>query len=93
MDIRHEPQNNRFVAEVDGNEAVLEYVDRGGGVLDYRHTFTPPALRGQGIAKHVVVFALEHARSHELKIIPTCPYVAKIIAEQDQYQSLVAARG
>lgn len=90
MDIRHDPENNRFVAEIEGAEAVLEYWERAGGVLDYRHTFTPPPLRGQGIAKAVVLFALDHAREQGIKIIPTCPYVAKVVRENPGYADLVA---
>lgn len=90
MKIRHEPEKQRFVADLDGDEAVLEYAVRDDGGLDYRHTFTPPPLRGQGIARDVVLFGLEHARENGLKIIPTCPYVAKIVRENPEYADLVA---
>lgn len=88
MDIRHEPAKRRFVAAVDGSEAVLEYVERGDQVLDYRHTFTPPALRGQGVAKELVLFGLDYALSHGIKVIPTCPYVAKVIGENPRYREI-----
>ena len=92
MEIRHEPEKRRFVAEVEGSEAVLEYVGQGSRVLDYRHTFTPPALRGRGIAKDLVLFALDYARSNGIKVIPTCPYVAKVIRENPGYAALAAER-
>lgn len=88
LEIRHEPAKRRFVAEVDGSQAVLEYVERGEHVLDYLHTFTPPALRGQGIAKDVVLFGLDYALSHGIKVIPTCPYVAKVIRENPRYREV-----
>jgi len=90
MDIRHEPERNRFVAGIEGTEAVLEYIEQADGVLDYRRTFTPPPLRGQGIAKAVVLFALDYAREQSVKITPTCPYVAKVIRENQAYSDLVA---
>ena len=90
MDLRHEPERRRFVAELADGEAVLEYAERPGQVLDYRHTFTPPALRGRGIAKELVLFALEHAREHGIKVIASCPYVAKVIQENPQYADLLA---
>ncbi|HSG64262.1 MAG TPA: GNAT family N-acetyltransferase [Gammaproteobacteria bacterium] len=90
MDLRHDPERHRFVAKLPGGEAELEYTERGA-VLDYRHTFTPPALRGQGIARALVLFALEHAREHGIKIVPSCPYVAKVVADNPQYADLVAA--
>jgi predicted GNAT family acetyltransferase len=90
MKIRHEPERRRFVAELAGSEAVLEYLDRGQDVLDYRHTFTPPELRGQGIAKDLVIFALDYARANGITVIPTCPYVAKVISNNPDYQDLAA---
>ena len=90
MDIRHEPEKRRFVAEVEGSEAVLEYVERGDQALDYRHTFTPPALRGRGIAKDLVLFALDYARNSRIKVVPTCPYVAKVMRENPAYEALAA---
>lgn len=69
---------------------MLDYAVRDGGVLDYRRTFTPPPLRGQGIAREVVLFGLDYARDNGIKIIPTCPYVAKIIRENPSYADLVA---
>lgn len=90
MRIRHEPQNRRFVADIEGEEATLEYAVLADGALDYRHTFTPPPLRGQGIAKAVVLFGLDHARDNGIKIVPTCPYVAKVIRENPAYADVVA---
>jgi len=90
MDISHEPERRRFVARIDGEEAVLEYAERGDGILDYRHTYTPPALRGQGVARQIVLFALEYAREQQLHVIPTCPFVAKIVREHPVYAPLIA---
>lgn len=90
MKLRHEPENARFVADIDGAEATLDYTVRADGVLDYRRTFTPPPLRGQGIAKAVVLFGLDYARDHGAKIVPTCPYVEKVIRENPRYADLVA---
>lgn len=90
MEIRHEPERRRFVAKLEGAEAVLEYVERPGRVLDLRHTFTPPSWRGQGIAKELVQFALRYARANGVTVIPTCPYVAKVIRENPDFATLVA---
>ena len=90
MKIRHDPENGRFVADIGGEEATLEYTVRADDVLDYRRTFTPPPLRGQGIAKAVVLFGLDYARDNGIKIIPTCPYVAKVIRENPDYEAVVA---
>ena len=90
MDIVHEPERHRFVAKIAGGEALLEYNERPGSVLVYRHTYTPPRLRGRGIAGSVVRFALDHARAHGKTIVPSCSYVARFIDENPQYADLVA---
>ena len=87
---QEEPILIRVAITIDGDEATLEYTVRDEGVLDYRRTFTPPPLRGQGIAKAVVLFGLDYARANGLKIVPTCPYVEKVIRENPRYADLVA---
>ena len=89
MILHHEPDRHRFVAVLDDEEGVLEYRPAGDGVLDYYHTYVPQSLRGRGIAGRLVAFALEHAREHRLKVVPSCPFVAKIIAADAAYQGLV----
>lgn len=77
-DIIHEPQNNRFILRLDGHEqaAFITYTPiDGGGVYDVDHTFTPPAMRGKGVAGKLVRKVISFARENELKIIPTCSYV------------------
>ncbi|HET8697747.1 MAG TPA: GNAT family N-acetyltransferase, partial [Gammaproteobacteria bacterium] len=57
--------------------------------LDYRHTFVPPPLRGQGIASRLVRFALDHALEHRLTVIPSCPFVAAYIKGHPRYRPLL----
>lgn len=90
MDIRHEPERQRFVAETNGGGGVLEYRGPAGGVIDYHHTFVPPELRGRGIAGELVEFALGYARDQGLKVRPTCPFVRRIVDSKPEYAALRA---
>lgn len=90
MEIRHDAPRQRFVTEVDGHEGVLDYRRLADGTLDYRHTFVPPALRGRGVGARLVLHALDHARAQGVKIVPTCPFVERVIAEHPGYEDLVA---
>jgi predicted GNAT family acetyltransferase len=87
---RHEPENRRFVAVLDGAEGILEYRSAGDGVLDYFHTYVPPELRGQGIAGELVNVALTYAREHGFNVLPTCPFVARVIDSNPAYADLRA---
>jgi predicted GNAT family acetyltransferase len=78
----------RFEAQVDGNVAFLQY-HYSKGSLVFTHTEVPPALEGQGLAGKLARTALEYAQSHQLTVIPLCPFVASYIRKHPEYQSLV----
>jgi len=84
----HEKENERFVIYVDGNEVYVEYKMRNNE-MDLNHTYTDPALRGKGMAAHVVRAALEFAKINNLKVIPTCSYVQSFIEKNKEYKELV----
>lgn len=76
-------QENRFVLPVDGDEVVLKYRMLADDHVDFTSTFTPPPLRGRGLARIVVTHGLNWAESKGLKINATCWYVAKLLAERE----------
>ncbi|HSW54028.1 MAG TPA: GNAT family N-acetyltransferase [Ignavibacteriaceae bacterium] len=84
----HEKENERFVIYTEGNEVYVEYKMRNNKV-DLNHTFTHSALRGKGLAAHVVRAALEFAKENNLKVIPTCSYVRAFLAKNDKYKELL----
>lgn len=93
MNIRHDERIGRFVADIRGDEAVLDYTRIGDNILDYRHTFVPPEHRGHGIAGRLVRHALNYARDNQFSVIPSCPFVADLIRRNPEYQTLVAGNG
>jgi predicted GNAT family acetyltransferase len=89
LDIHHEPAAHRFVARIGDAEAVLEYDTVDAHTLDYHHTFVPPALRGGGIASQLAAFALRYAREHGIKVLPTCPFVARYLSRHPEFHALL----
>ena len=75
MNVRHDIQHSRFVLPVSGGEAKLVYALVGDDAIDLQHTEVPPSDRNQGIADALVRAALAYAREHELRVVPSCPYV------------------
>ncbi|KAB1206150.1 hypothetical protein CJ030_MR7G014295 [Morella rubra] len=58
-------------------KAYIQYVLRDEGkVMDLVHTFVPSSKRGLGLASHLCVAALNHAKSRSVSIRPTCSYVS-----------------
>lgn len=88
-EVRHEPAAARFVAEIDGHLAHVDYVLTGDR-MTFTHTFVPPELRGRGLAGQLIRPALAHARAHRLRVIPSCSYVAAFIANHPEFSDLLA---
>lgn len=88
-EIKQETRNKRFVSYIESYEAVVEYSLKNN-VIDLYRTFTPPKLRGKGIAGKIVRFALEYAKDNNLKVIPTCSYVKGYIDQHENYKVLLA---
>ena len=59
-DIRHDAASQRFLTEVDGHAAYVEY-ERCDGVMAITHTIVPAAIGGRGIAAALVRVAVGHA--------------------------------
>jgi len=70
---------HRFVIKTKAGEAELTLAKvrakNGHDVFNANHTFTPPALRGQGVAGKLYVAMVADAKLEGYKIIPGCPYI------------------
>ena len=74
--------------ETRDGEAFLEYrlvvqprtsSGRGGAspaAMDMVHTYVPGSKRGRGLAARLCDAAFAHARSHSMRVIPTCSYIS-----------------
>ena len=91
----HEPDTTRFVPEHDAarqrfvvhhpaGDSVLSYQRPQADVIDLRHTVVFPKERGKGTGESLVRAALAFAREQRLRVIPTCPYVAEVLAEHPE---------
>ncbi|MBF9254455.1 N-acetyltransferase [Pontibacter sp. 172403-2] len=87
--IKHDAEDLRFYAELDGEEAELTYTYTEDDVLDMDHTFVPPSQRGKGIADQLVKAGLEFAKSQDFKIVASCPVVEAYVQRHPEYQDLV----
>jgi uncharacterized protein len=90
LTIRHEPAARRFMADVEGATAFISYRAAPGPVLDFNHTYVPPAARGSGIASQLAAHALTFARNGGYRVVPSCPFVAAYIDRHPEYRDLLA---
>lgn len=77
MDVKKQetPQGLRFVIKTEAGEAELTLARAGDGVFNANHTFTPTALRGQGVAGKLYDAMVADAKESGYKIIPSCPFI------------------
>ena len=88
VEIRHEPERARFIAEAEGTRSYVRYVlDRD--VLDLTSTFVDPAVRGRYVGEKLVKAALDYARENGFRVIPTCWFVETVVKRHKQYQPLL----
>ncbi len=93
ISIGHDFNNDggRYWAEVRGGSAELTYKNRGDGVVVIDHTYVPPESRGKNVALRLVEHAVADARARNLKIVPQCPYVAKLFERRADLAELRAS--
>ncbi len=82
--VEHNVQQQCFSAVIDGYKAVLEYHAVGADAIDMHHTFVPNELRGKGVAAVLAKEALAYAKEQQLKVIPSCSYIAVYLQRHPQ---------
>ena len=75
----HQPDQQRFILQANGDEAVLEYRLLPDDGIDFTYTFVPEALRGQGIAEKLVRTGLAWAREQGYEMQASCWYVRRFL--------------
>ena len=86
---QHDEQDRLFVAEVEGHQATVAYAPAEDGVLDFVSTYVPHVLRNRNIGTQVVRYALEWARDHDLKVIPSCWFVGSVVERYPEYKAIL----
>lgn len=86
--ISHDAEAGRFELRLEDGTAFVDYELRDA-VMDLRSTWVPDTHRNRGVGERVVVAALEHARTHGYRVVPTCPFVPWVLDRNPEYADLV----
>ena len=84
VQVEHNLQKQCFSVLIDGYQGLLEYRTVDEQTLDFHHTFVPDELRGKGIASILAKAAFSYAKDHQLKVIPSCSYIATYMQRHPQ---------
>ncbi|WP_185984329.1 GNAT family N-acetyltransferase [Aureimonas mangrovi] len=89
MEFKHDDRGRAglFTAGEGEDKAELSYSPAGlQDALVFDHTYVPEHMRGQGVAEKLVDFAVDYARSKNMKVVPACSYVRTLFQRHpDKY--------
>ena len=89
METRNEPENDRYVVEVDGVIAGFTVYHVRVGRYFFVHTQIETSFTGQGLGSVLARYALDDVRAKGGTIIPICPFIAGYVDRHPEYQSLI----
>lgn len=92
LKVVHNPEQNRFEVELEGQLAKLDYLVDGDSII-MTHVGVPYEFRGHGVAGVITKAGLEYAKAKSLRVIPMCSYVAAYIRRNPQYAELTKYQG
>lgn len=89
LEVENNKSKNQFEASLDGKTALIRYRTEADGTLNLFHTEVPDEFEGRGVGSHLVKAALEQIKADNVKINPSCPFVAAFVKRHSEYQNLV----
>jgi len=93
MVIQHKLVGNKGMFYVGQDGAILAemvYTKPSEDKMIIEHTEVDESLGGKGVGLQLVQTAVEYARTHNLKIIPLCPFAKKVFDKKPEYQDVLA---
>ncbi len=79
ISIEHDRDKRRFKAMHSGQEVGYLTYDLGDHMLNITHTVVTPVMRGQGIAKQLVLECKSFADSESLTVKSDCSYASSVL--------------
>ena len=93
MTVKHNENNDngKFYLDNDGKEiGEMTYIIIEKNIMDINHTLIEEEHRGKNLGLELVEAGVKYAREHQLKILPTCPFVHKVFQENKNYSDVVS---
>ena len=80
-----------FYVENNGNiMAEMVYSMPSAEKMIIEHTEVSEELKGQNVGYQLVHTAVEYARTHNIKIIPLCPFAHAVFKKKPEYADVLA---
>ena len=88
LEIRDNPDRNRYELPVEGDVAVVTY-NLSPPNLMITETLVPEALEGRGLASQLARFVLADAKARQLVILPVCPFFSGYLQKHPEHAEVV----
>ena len=92
MNIHHTQNETKGFYTAESNAAEAErmtYSRAGANRIIIDHTEVHPDFNGQGVGKKLVMAAVEHARSNNLRILPLCPFARSVFDRTEEIRDVL----
>lgn len=92
MSIQHfEKEHKGNFNFMDGNRLAgqMTYSKADPDKIIIEHTEVNPEYNGKGVGKALVLAAVAHARQHQLKIVPLCPFANAVFQRNKDLQDVL----
>jgi uncharacterized protein len=92
MNIQHEESDTKgafFIEEEGKRLAFMTYSRAGSNRIIIDHTEVTDALKGKNAGKQLVAAAVDHARKHNMKILPLCPFARSVFNKVKEYADVL----
>lgn len=90
--IKQSPARQRYELDVGGVLAAHADYRPGPDQREFVHTEVLAGHEGRGLASRLARFALDDTRRQNLKVVPTCEFIAKFIQGHAEYQDLLVGQ-
>lgn len=78
-----------FVAQESNILAEMVYSMPSADKMIIEHTEVSDVLKGKGVGYQLVHTGVEYARTHNLKIIPLCPFANAVFKKKPEYADVL----
>ena len=80
-----------FFVGIDGNIlAEMTYTMPAANKMIIDHTEVDASLSGKGVGLQLLHTAVDYARSHQIKIIPLCPFAKSIFDKKPELRDVLS---
>jgi hypothetical protein len=87
--VRENADERRFELLLDGERAGLAAYRVRDGLTVITHSEINEEFRGRGLGSHLARLTLDQLREQGARVVPSCPFFARYVAEHPEYADLV----